>query len=214
MHCEGVTMHLTSPLASLAPTLDMGVLAVLARSTRAVGVTQLATSLSASRTGTRAAVERLAAQGLVDVIAVGNTKGYALNRDHVLAPAILQALRAPAEIRSRIHDLVDGWTLRPTRVVLFGSMARGEAEDDSDVDLVVLYEDPRTPDDELWPDQLLELTTAVRRWTGNDCDILAFSSTEWARMRQAREPLALAVEQDSVRVWGATPSDRHDGSAP
>ncbi len=33
----------------------------------------------------------------------------------------------------------------PTRVVLFGSYARGDADDDSDVDLLVVVKDTRSP---------------------------------------------------------------------
>lgn len=205
-------MHLTHPLTSLAPTLDMGVLAVLARSTRVVGLTHVAEALDTSRTGTRAAAERLAEQGLVDVVTVGRAKGYALNREHVLVPAILSALRAPAEIRARIRALVDEWPLPPAKVILFGSMARGDADAGSDIDLVVLHDDAATPDDDRWAEQLLELSSGVRRWTGNDCDVLAFSSKEWTRMHDTRNPLATEVDREGVLVWESV-SAGHDGNA-
>ena len=196
-------MDVGNPLASLAPSLDLKVLAALARSTRVQGVTEIALHVDASRPGVRGALERLAAHGLVEVITVGRTRGYRLNREHVLTSAILVALDAPSRIRARIREHVNGWQLEPYKVILFGSVARGEGGSESDVDLLVLYGDPSLPDQDGWSEQLLALTSAVHDWTGNDCEIVALSTGQWRSMRAAGESLVLDVERDGVVLWEA-----------
>ena len=66
-----------------------------------------------------------------------------------------------AAIRQMVEIIVDGWD--PVQVVLFGSRARGDFHDDSDVDLLVVLDDVK--DDSLQRreiDQALECTKTRR----------------------------------------------------
>ena len=62
-----------------------------------------------------------------------------------------QATSTPATIEEMVRRIAQGFS--PERIILFGSHARGEAQEDSDVDLLVLFtevEDPRKRAAELY----------------------------------------------------------------
>ena len=83
-------------------------------------------------------------------------------------------------------------------MVVFGSVARGEAIADSDIDLVVL-----APPD--W-DGRSELQEAVRARIGNDCDVLVFTPEEFARLAASGdEPVVSDILADGVVLLGSLP---------
>jgi hypothetical protein len=69
---------------------------------------------------------------------------YLLNRDHVLAPVVEAAAGAAGTVEARITASVQGWTLPAAAVVLFGSFARRDGHDTSDVDLLLVRPDEET----------------------------------------------------------------------
>jgi len=81
----------------------------------------------------------------------------------------------------------------PEKVILFGSQARGEADEYSDVDLVIIKDT-----DKRFIDRLLE----VSRILGPDLDkvdLLVYTPMEWLRMIESGNPLALeAVEKGRI----------------
>lgn len=55
------------------------------------------------------------AQGTVSERVQGRTRAYALNRDHLLADAILQIASTKAELISRMAQTVSTWPASPNR---------------------------------------------------------------------------------------------------
>jgi len=81
--------------------------------------------------------------------------------------------------------------LRPKRVILFGSQATGNADEYSDVDLIVVYEtDKRFLDRLAELYALWDLPVAV--------DMLAYTPEEFERMRTDSDFVADAVERGRV----------------
>lgn len=191
-------MHLTHPLRTLAPTLDMAVLGCVARSTRVYSLTDVVDHTGASRPGVRLAAERLAAGGLLESVQVGRATGYRLNREHLLAEPILAAIEARSTLRTRIRNHVSGWALPARRVVLFGSAARDDADSESDVDLLIIPENSSALAQDAWHGQVLDLVTAVRRWTGNECDVVSLTAQEWADASSRHEALPQAIGRDGI----------------
>jgi len=85
-------------------------------------------------------LDDLASHGAVMVRRVPPAKYYALNRDHVLVRAVLEALASERGMREQLlHYVLE--ELQPigvTDVRLFGSAAREEMRPDSDVDLALV----------------------------------------------------------------------------
>jgi len=172
-------MDFRRPLQVVTPTLDGDVLSVLAGAEAEMTGRELQRVIGhGSHQGIRNAADRLAEQGVVSRRSAGNANLYQLNRDHVAASWIEGLASLPAQVLDRLRDAISRWELLPTLVVLFGSVARGEATPESDLDLLVVRPAGCEPDGPVWQEQLAKLQAQASGWTGNDTRILQFSEQE------------------------------------
>ncbi len=185
----------------MTPTLDGDVLSVLARAEAEMTGRELQRVIGhGSHQGIRNAADRLAGQGVVSRRSAGNANLYQLNRDHVAASWIEGLASLPSQVLDRLRDAITGWEQSPTLVVLFGSVARGEATPDSDLDLLVVRPAECEPDEPVWQEQLSKLQTHASAWTGNDARVLEFGEHELA----GGEPQQVLTDatRDGIELYG------------
>jgi predicted nucleotidyltransferase len=140
------------------------------------------------------ALRTLTQLGLVHTQTVGRAGVHTVNEDHV-SVAPLRALLDPiAMLTDTVSDAVGD---EVQAVILFGSIARGEAHMDSDVDLAVI-----APAD--W-DGRTDLEDAVRTRLGNACDVLVFSLEDFTRLPGIGEPVVREILADGVALLGSIP---------
>ena len=160
-----------------------------------------------SRNGLRYALDRLADQGIVVRTTAGNTAIYELNRDHLAYPALAAALdgyRPYATLRDRLHELARdcSWHGAPFSLAVYGSVPRGQAGPDSDVDLLLVLPDDRDPDDPQ-VDHLSEaLHVNVKRWTGNRAHVDVRTDRQVRVAAATHDPVVASWEQDADVVFG------------
>ncbi len=194
-------MDLRHPLRSLVPSLDGAVLEVLAGTESGLGASQIARlSYDGSRSGQAPILDRLVRQGLVTAEPANQGFLYRLNRDHLLAPAILHA----AGLRGRLLKLLGAQagtlTPRPVHASVFGSFARGEAGEESDIDLLLIAATDQ--DITEWESAIELIERTVRLWTGNSCSCMAFSLERLRELFAEREPIVDSWTVDGVLVMG------------
>lgn len=155
-----------------------------------------------SSAGVRPVLERFVAQGLVDREKAGNAFVYRLNRDHLATHAVeeLTALR-PALIE-RLREEFRSWKIAPAHASLFGSTARGDGDETSDIDLFVVRPVEVEDDDPTWRSQLDGLAEGVRRWTGNHAGIAELSTEQLASLRERRPPILKELDADAITLSG------------
>lgn len=153
-----------------------------------------------SHQGIRNAADRLAEQGVVARRSVGNANLYQLNRDHVAASWIEGLASLPAQVLDRLRDAIRRWEHPPTLVVLFGSVARGEATPESDLDLLVVRPTNCEADEPVWQEQLSNVQILASAWTGNDARILEFGEQELT----GDEPQRVLTDaaRDGIELYG------------
>jgi DNA-binding transcriptional ArsR family regulator len=174
-------MDFRRPLQVVTPTLDGDVLSVLARADAEMTGRELQRVIGhGSHQGIRNAADRLAEQGVVSRRSAGNANLYRLNRDHIAASWIEGLASLPAQVLERLRDAINGWEQPPVLVVLFGSVARGEATSQSDLDLLVVRPADFEPDEPAWQEQIATLQVHASAWTGNDARVLEFGEQELA----------------------------------
>lgn len=140
------------------------------------------------------ALKALAQLGLVETRTVGRAGVHVINEAHA-AIAPLRALVDPvAALRAAVAAAVDPSV---ETVVLFGSLARGEATRDSDIDLAVIAAAG-------WEGRAV-LEDAVRARLGNGCDVIAFTESEFSRLAAADEPVVADILRDGVALLGSKP---------
>jgi len=98
--------------------------------------------------------------------------------------------------RERIDHVVERLgALKPVRILLFGSSARGDGDAFSDLDLIVVAEDvpARFLDRTALAYDLIERCFAL--------DLLIYTPEEFAAMKQAQNPLIEAAEREGVVLY-------------
>ena len=141
------------------------------------------------------ALASLADLGVVESRAVGRAMVHTINEDHY-AIAPLRVLLDPVAALWEVVQRSVGSSVEA--VILFGSVARGDATADSDVDLAVLA----SSEWEGRPD----LEDAVRARLGNDCDVVVFTAEEFSRLAaNGEEPVVAQILADGIVLFGSLP---------
>ena len=223
-------MNLSDPTRSVTATLDGPVLAVLAAAGKPLTVGQVAGEAArGSEIGIRRSLARLVEQGIVRATLMGRNQVHELNRDHVAAGVaeILAGLRT--ELWTRFRDEFASWRPQPLYACVFGSAARGDGNEASDIDLVVVH--PPFPGEkkptrlspslrsqladalggallssaeldaaQQWEAQIDRLRDLVVRWTGNALQIVDLSFYEWRHPPRAHQPLLHEIRHDGIEL--------------
>ncbi len=195
-------MDFQRPLSVVAPTLDGDVLGVLAGAEEEFTGRRIHRVLGrGSEQGVRKAADRLVQQGIVSRRQAGQAKLYSLNRSHLAAPYVESLGSLRAELIRRLRDTVAAWDTPPIAVLLFGSVARGEGDAGSDLDLLVLRDRDTDEESESWQEQLAGLENDATVWTGNEARVVDYGPPDLA------DPAALRVVEealaDGIELYGS-----------
>lgn len=197
-------MDLSIPLATVAPTLDAGVLQVLAATTASCTAAEVHRRLGhGSDEGVRKVLARLVRQGVVLVETPARYALYRLNREHVATPHIEALTRVRDEIFERIRAEVAGWQVEPLHAGLFGSFARGTADSESDIDVLLVRPVPMEEfEEDAWMDQLGRLDRRIRMWTGNAAQIIDLAPATLDQMAHDGDPLVDSWRGEDIQIHG------------
>jgi predicted nucleotidyltransferase len=140
------------------------------------------------------ALKAWAQLGVVHTEVIGRAVVHAINEDHyTVAP--LRSLLDPMAALTKTAAQIVGDSVEA--VIVFGSVARGEAKEGSDIDLVVIAQSG-------W-DGRVDLEDAVRKRLGNDCDVLVFTAKDFTRLAAAHEPVVDEILADGIPLIGTMP---------
>ena len=196
-------MDLTLPARTMAPTLDIPVLIVLAGTTLPLTGNQISRLVvSGSRAGVFLVLKRLEQHGILDIVEAGPSNLYSLNRDHVVAPAVLALVDLRGELFDRISAAMREWVIPPVSAAVFGSAARGDGNLQSDIDIFVVRPDHISDENSQWSNQITELGTQVRRWSGNSASFIQATSAQVASMISREEPIVESLQNDAISLIG------------
>jgi predicted nucleotidyltransferase len=197
-------MDFSRPYAVISSTLDPGVLAVLAGTTKPLTGREIARLVGrSSHSGVIAALERLVDQGVVEREEAGRAFLFALNRDHLAAPAIEQLADLREEFLRRIRKTVDEWVVKAMHLSLFGSAARGEGGIESDIDLFLVRHKLIERQEPVWREQVDLLVWHVERWTGNPARVVEVEDRKVRSLRKKRPPVVNELLNDAITLVGS-----------
>ena len=127
---------------------------------------------------------------------------YRANREHVDWAAVeaLAGMRRSALDGMRAE--IASWQTAPVTAVCFGSFARGEGDEDSDVDLLLVRPSDVAELDDTWDRQQQALRDLVQRATGNDCQIMEIDVARLPRHVDLDDPLVSNWLHDGVLLSG------------
>jgi predicted nucleotidyltransferase/biotin operon repressor len=201
-------MNLGHPLSSIAGALDARVIETLAGTNQSLSGRDVARLSECSSNGVWKSLRRLCAEGIVLADARPGVTLYTANREHLVWPAVEALTRLRGTLVERISEEAREWSVRPLLVSLFGSTARGDADRESDVDLLVLRPSDLDPaQSDSWEAQLSVLRDHVRRWTGNNCQTFQIDLQRLAEHVRSGDPIVSSWLLDELRLVG--PGIRH-----
>jgi len=223
-------MDLSDPTRAVTATLDGTVLAVLAAAGKPLTVGQVsAQAVRGSEIGIRRSLARLVDQGIVRATLMGRNQVHELNRSHIAA-SVADAL---AELRPvlwrRFREEFSHWRPRPLYASVFGSAARGDGDESSDIDLLLVHppfrgeKKPSRANARLssqvsealaeftaasseidaarqWEEQVDRLRPLAQGWTGNALQVVDVSFQDWRYPQSDTEPLFVEVESDGIEL--------------
>lgn len=143
------------------------------------------------------AVRTLSQIGIIDTRSIGRAGVTTINEEHAAVAPLRLLLDPIAMLREAVSAVVGDDV---SSVILFGSLARGEATPDSDVDLAVIA--PRS-----WHAKIA-LEDSVRSRLGNDCDVIVFTARHFTQLARSGEPVVSDIVRDGVALIGRKPRVR------
>lgn len=132
--------------------------------------------------------------GLITTETIGRAGVHHINESHA-AITPLRSFASPIEMLTTVVREVAGEQVEA--VIVFGSVARGDAHEGSDVDLVVIA--PAT-----WEGRA-DLQQHVHERLGNDCDVLHLTREQFDLAPENREPVVAEVLRDGIALVGKMP---------
>jgi predicted nucleotidyltransferase len=193
-------VNLGHPLSSLVTTLSGQVLEVLVNASSPLSGRQVMRLLrrQASQQGVQNALDELAAHGLVDQVSAGGSILNTLNRDHILAPYIIGVVNLRGELINRLVTIVSEEAPEARRAILFGSLARGSADEGSDVDIALVW-----TDEEAEEKTEQNIASRVHELTGNSCNLLHYTTDEFDTLPDRAPDLYAAIDSEGIDLIGA-----------
>ncbi|BCW75447.1 nucleotidyltransferase domain-containing protein [Arthrobacter sp. NicSoilB11] len=191
-------MQLQNPLRAICPALEADVLVALAEGRPSTpGALVRERGIHASISGVRRCLERLEESGVVEADRSGNRVQYSLNTEHMLAALVIEASKALERFTLFLADQISHWIEQPLQVTLFGSAARREMRNDSDIDLLFVVPDGAS--DQLY-EAISDLAIDAYRLTGNDVRPMVYEVSE-----VQHAPVFDSIDREGMHIFG----DRH-----
>lgn len=195
-------MDLGSPVLDIAPAVRGALLQALARLEQPITRRQLAAAAGVAPGNASAVIEELIQSGLVSETVAGRSSMVVLNRSHLAAGPVLALAGLRGELIRRLRERLSAWP-DLHGAWLFGSVARGDASSDSDIDLLIVADDLQSRE---LHDRLSHLHADVRSWTGNDLQLVEHSPSSWRKLVRAKNPLIEQIRLDGIVLAGGTSS--------
>ena len=189
-------VNLSAPLSDIASGIRGALLQALVRLERPVTRRQLAATAGVNAGHGSKVIEDLVSHGLVTEMKVGRASLVALNREHLAAQSLVALAGLRGELIRRLRERMKQWP-DLSGAWLFGSVARGESDRDSDIDIVIVAADLDSMD---LHQRLTRLHADVASWTGNDLQIVEHSPSSWAALKTTRNPLVEQIRMDGIRL--------------
>lgn len=145
---------------------------------------QIANETRLSRAGTNVALRELATIGLLHRTPRGRMSFYSIDAEDPLVRQ-LKVVQNLTYLRPLVHSLKD----HTSRMILFGSAARGENQEESDCDLLLLTRNPIA-----LRERLATPFTAMR------LHAVVHSPREWIMM-QKTDPTFFAQVTNGITLW-------------
>jgi predicted nucleotidyltransferase len=199
-------MEYGNPVEALIPGVQGRVLAVLARTEAELTMRAVAELADVSATQATVVLNRLVRLGLVERRDVGAAALVRLVRENEAARSVLSLVHLRQGVLARLAGEARKIRPVPTCLAVFGSFARGDAHENSDVDVLAVPPPAAQSDGGHWTAALGQWSDRAARIAGNPVNLLEATVEELPGLvRRERAPWRAIVEEGVVLIGGFPP---------
>lgn len=200
-------MDYVKPVEALIPGVQGRVLTVLARTEAELTMRSVAELAGVSANQATVVLNRLVRLGIVERRDVGASALVRLVRENEAARSVLSLVDLRQGVLARLAGEARKIRPAPACLVVFGSFARGDAHENSDIDVLAVPPSEAQVDDGRWTAALGQWSDRAARIAGNPVNLLEATMDELPKLvRREREPWRTIVEEGVVLV-GDIPSE-------
>ena len=182
-------MDFVRPVEALIPGVQGRILAALARTTAEINLRTVADLAGVSPAQATRVLSRLVDLGVVNRRDVPPSALFQLARENIAARVVVELAALRENTLKELASLAQKLVQRAVNVTLFGSLARGDAGADSDIDMLIVRARGVAEDDDQWTELLAMFTDRVRERTGNPMNIVEVSESEIGQLLRSRRTL-------------------------
>ena len=202
-------MDYVKPVEALIPGVQGRVLTVLARTEAELTMRSVAELAGVSANQATVVLNRLVRLGIVERRDVGASALVRLVRDNEAARSVLSLVGLRQGVLARLAGEARKIRPAPACLVVFGSFARGDAHENSDIDVLAVPPAEAQADDGRWTAALGQWSDRAARIAGNPVNLLEATMDELPKLvRREREPWRTIVEEGVVLVGDIPPEIR------
>ena len=193
-------MDYSRPVEAVIPGATGRLLATLARVEAELPLSTLASIAGVGRTRASGIIGELSELGIVERREIGRTVMVSLARHSAAGEVIDRLAHLGSEVIARLRSLATELEPAPETLLVFGSFARGEADANSDLDVLAV----RSPaaDPEKWAAALSGFAEQAQELAGNRVQVLDYDLDD---LRRKAGPKA-KVGRDFWKHFAAMPS--------
>ena len=196
-------MDFARPVQAVIPGAQGRILAVLVETSAELNLRTLARVSGVSLAQASRVLPGMVSLGMVERRDVPPAALFRVVPEHVAVRAVMELSRARDFVFGELGQLAAKLSPRPVSVIVFGSLARGEAGVESDIDVVVVRPAAVGEEFEAWRREIEGWRQKVGRLSGNAVEILEVGEREIGRLLRSRRPMWKDVMRDGVVVYGA-----------
>jgi len=178
------------------------ILGVLAETTAELNVRTIARLSGVSLAQASRVLPSLVELGLVERREAPPSALFRLVTENVAARFVCDLARVRQTVLEELGRKAAELSPSPVSVIVFGSLARGEADSKSDLDVVVVRRANIPEDQEEWTAAVERWRTDARRLAGNPVEVIEVSESEIARLLRGKKALWQDVARDGTVVFG------------
>jgi predicted nucleotidyltransferase len=199
-------MDFRRPVEAVIPGAQGRILAVLAETTAELNLRTIARLARVSPAQASRVLPELVTLGLVERREAPPSALFSLVDEHVGARAVRTLSRARGAVLEELGKLVAEISPRPASALVFGSFARGEADEASDLDILLVRPEDGDNDDR-WVSSVEEFRAAARRLTGNSVQVLEATEHDVPRRLRSKTQVWHDIVRDGVLLHGKAIDD-------
>jgi predicted nucleotidyltransferase/DNA-binding transcriptional ArsR family regulator len=196
-------MNFRHPIEAVIPGAQGRVLAVLLHNTGDLNVRSIARIAGVSVAQASRVLPGLVDLGIVERREVPPSSLFRLVPEHVASKSLLALADVRRGVFAELGVLAEAVHPQPRSMIVFGSVSRGDSEEGSDLDLVIVRP-PEPLDENQWTESLEKFRVAAQRASGNRVELLEAEATEIGTRLVAQTGVWNDVRREGTVIFGLT----------